>query len=81
MPRSTGLKELRDTREVQTLGLLVDAISAGEYARAVDVAAQRIKAVQRAKDPKSNWEKASLLELLPTSSTGAALEGEISLAA
>lgn len=64
-----------------TLGLLVHAINSADYAEAVDIAAQRIKAVQRAKDPKGNWEKASLLELLPTSGAAAALEGEIALSA
>ena len=78
-PAKTGLKETRDQREVQTLAQILDAINKSDLPRAADLVAQRIKAVQRAKDGKGTGEKAALLELLPTMSTSSALEGEIAL--
>lgn len=59
------MREMRDQREIQTLDAIIDALNGAQYARAVDLCAQRIKSVQRAKGDKGSWEKSSLLELLP----------------
>ena len=45
----SGLTELRDQREVQTLALVMDLINAQDLATAMDVLAQRIIAIQQAK--------------------------------
>jgi len=67
----SGLQEMRDLREVQTLCLILDHINRNELERAMDALAQRIMAVQQAKkkDGKSQWEKAELIELLPPAGT------------
>ena len=59
----------------------MDHLNRGNLAEAADVLAQRVKAIQRAQEPKSGWDKAQLLELLPTTLSAAALEGEIALSA
>lgn len=62
----TGLRGLRDIRELETSGLLVDASNSEQYACAIELVAQRLNSVHGAKDPKGSWQRASLLELLPT---------------
>ena len=53
----SGLSEIRDIREVLTIAEAMDCINRKEIARAMDVLAQRILAVQQAKKKGGSWEK------------------------
>ena len=55
---------LRSTRELKTLGAILDHLAAGAPSKAADVVCQRIKAVERATH-ESHWGAAQFLELLP----------------
>ena len=55
---------LRSTRELKTLGSILDLLAKGAPSKAADVVAQRIKAVERASH-ESHWGSAQFLELLP----------------
>jgi hypothetical protein len=55
---------LRSTRELKTLGGILDHLAAGAPSKAADVVCQRIKAVERATH-ESHWGAAQFLELLP----------------
>lgn len=61
----SGLKEIRDVREVQCLSKIIGELNANKVPVAVDVAAQRIKDILLAKRSGSSWEKASLILLMP----------------
>ena len=61
----SGLSELRDRREVQTLAHLMDLMSRRDYEVVMDVIAQRITSIQEAKKKGGSWEKAQHGELLP----------------
>ena len=56
----------RNSREMFTLSVLLDHLARGRTRRAADLAAQRLKAIERAMRDKGNWEAAQYLELLPT---------------
>ena len=74
----TGLKELRDTREMQTLMLVLSRLCEDRVEEAVDVIAQRAKSILSAKSPKGSWEKSQVLELL--AGAGSVVpQGEIAL--
>lgn len=66
----TGLTEMRDLREVQTLAMAMDYIKSSEVERAMDVLSQRVMAIQAAKKKGGNWERAEALELLPGTGSG-----------
>ena len=55
---------LRSTRELKTLGRILDLLAGGFPSKAADVVAQRIKAVERATH-EAHWGAAQFLELLP----------------
>ena len=76
----TALKEGRDVREVHTLAMAMQNITRGQTPQALDILAQRVKAIMIAKSAKGSWDKASALELLPMSEAGVALGSEIALA-
>ena len=76
----SGLKELRDLRECQTLALIIQKLGRDQLPQAMDVACQRIKSVTLAKSPKGSWEQSAKVELLPMTETAIALPSEISLA-
>ena len=59
----TGLKEIRDLREVQRLSKLVAQLNAN---RLLDLACQRIREIMLAKKSGGSWEKAALVSLLPS---------------
>ena len=61
-----GLTEIRDIREVLTLAEAMDSINRREIARAMDILAQRILAVQQAKRKGGSWDKAEAIELIPS---------------
>ena len=61
-----GLTEIRDIREVLTLAEAMDSINRKEIARAMDILAQRILAVQQAKRKGGSWDKAEAIELIPS---------------
>ena len=75
----TGLTELRDLREVQTIAMAMDHIKASSVERAMDVLSQRVLAIQMAKKKGSSWERAEALELLPTTGCGLVPGGMLSL--
>ena len=54
---------VRSTRELKTLGTILDLLAVGSPSKAADVIAQRIKAVERASH-ESHWGSAQFLELL-----------------
>lgn len=62
----SGLTEVRDVREVLTLAEAMDAVNRKEIARAMDILAQRILAIQQAKRKGGSWEKAESIELIPS---------------
>ena len=59
---------LRSTRELKTLGSILDHLARGSPSKAADVVAQRIKAVERASH-ETHWGSAQYLELLPPENT------------
>ena len=68
----TGLTDIRDQREAQTIALVMDHVSRRSIEQAMDVLTQRLLALQLAKGRKGgSWEKAEGVELLP--GTGSAL--------
>lgn len=73
------LKELRDSREVVTLSHIIKRISENRLPEALDVCAQRVKAICVAKAPKGSWEKASAVELMPLAGASACTQSGITL--
>ena len=73
----SGLSEIRDIREVLTIAEAMDCINRKEIARAMDVLAQRILAVQQAKKKGGSWEKTETIEFIPS---GTALASNAMLA-
>ena len=61
----SGVTEVRDNKEILTLALVLDLVNGNDLEAALDVLAQRILAVQRAKQKGGSWEKAAGLFLLP----------------
>lgn len=55
---------IRSTRELKTLGTILDHLAAGKASMAADVVTQRIKALERA-TMEGHWSAAQFLELLP----------------
>jgi len=76
---ASGLKELRDLREIQSLCLIMSRLNQGRLEEAADAIAQRVKGVLSAKAPKGTWERAQLIELLPVSGGSIATAAELSL--
>ena len=69
----TGLKKVRDVREVQVLTKVLQKLNwGGSLPQALDILAQRIREVIQAKKAGSSWEKAQVLTFLPTDSAGSA---------
>lgn len=75
----SGLKEMRDIREIQTLAGVLSRLNAGRLPEAADFIAQRIKAVITAKQPKGSWEKAQTIELLTPTTASVVNQSEIAL--
>lgn len=75
---STGLKEVRDQREIQTLMLILQKLNEDQVEQAADVIAQRAKSLLVAKTAKGSWEKSATIELL-ASSSGVVPQSEIAL--
>jgi len=75
----SGLKEIRDLREVQTLCLALQRMGAGRMSEAADVLAQRVKAVLSAKAAKGSWEKGQQIELLPVTGAAVVTASELAL--
>ena len=59
---------VRSTRELKTLGTIMDHLAAGSPSRAADVVGQRIKALERATQ-EGHWGAAQFLELLAPEGT------------
>jgi len=77
----SGLSEMRDLREVQTIAAAMDLINMGTLAECMDTLAQRIVAIQQAKKKGGSWEKAESIELVTGPSSGAAASGLLRLTA
>jgi hypothetical protein len=60
----SGLKEIRDVREVQILCRLIVDMNYGRHARAMDTMTMRIREIKAAKSQGSSWEKALVMSLL-----------------
>ena len=60
----SGLTEVRDQREAQTLAAVMDCVNNREMAQAMDIMTQRITALQKAKAKGGSWDKAGNLELV-----------------
>ena len=66
---SLGQKSgLRTTRELKTLGCIMDHLAGGRASKAADTVAQRSKALERASQ-EGHWGAAQFLELLPPEGT------------
>ena len=65
LTKYTDMKQ-RNSREMFTLSVLLDHLARGRTRRAADLAAQRLKAIERSMRDKGSWEAAQYLELLPT---------------
>ena len=79
--QNSGLTDVRDVREAMTVAMVMDCLNRAEIARAMDVLAQRLLALQCAKAKKGgSWEKAEALELIPSSGASMLPGGMASLA-
>eukprot|EP00971_Amphidinium_carterae_P325574 6455927-Amphidinium_carterae.1 len=77
-----GLSEVRDQREAQTLAAAMDRINRNQLAEAMDLIAQRLISIQKAKASKgSSWEKSEALELIAPQGNVAAASSMLRLAA
>jgi hypothetical protein len=70
---SSGLKEIRDQREVAFLAKILTELGHDRLDIAADLLAQRMREVLAAKKDGGSWEKAAVLSLLPSSHGGQAL--------
>jgi len=61
-----GVTEIRDTREMATLAMVMDLVNQKDLRTAMDTLAQRILAIQQAKKKGGTWEKAESIELTPS---------------
>ena len=68
LPSLTQKAGVRSTRELKTLGTIMDHLAGGNPSRAADVVGQRIKALERATQ-EGHWGAAQFLELLPPEGT------------
>lgn len=68
LPNLGGKVGVRTTRELKTLGLIMDHLSMSNPSRAADVVAQRIKALEKA-TIEGHWGQAQHIELLPPENT------------
>ena len=77
----SGLKEIRDHREVRALTHILMLVNRRKLLQAVDMICQRIREVHLAKKTGSSWVKGKLVSLLPTSqaSTTAMPDGAFAL--
>eukprot|EP00971_Amphidinium_carterae_P349809 6491237-Amphidinium_carterae.2 len=69
-------QNMRNWREAQTLAGILDCLSAGEVCQAMDIVAQRLKALELA-TTQGHWQQARWLELLSIDTTGALQPGEV----
>ena len=76
----SGLKEVRDLREVQLLSQVLVQLGQKKLPAAVDLIAQRIREIRVAKASGSSWDKAELVSLLPSNQPGSAPLPEMALA-
>ena len=60
----SGLTEVRDVREAQTIAQVIDLLNRQLPERAVDVLVMRLQAVMKAKSKGGTWEKAMKMELI-----------------
>ena len=61
----TGLTEVRDLTEAQTLGAALDLINRRRLEQAMDLLTMRLAALSKAKAKGGTWEKAQRVELIP----------------
>ena len=77
----SGLKEIRDLKEVVTLSRILMELNTKSFSKAADLCAQRIKEIRFAKSTGQSWEKAEVISLLPTAlpSTSPVPDGAMAL--
>ena len=68
--QSSGLQEIRDVREAQTIACAIDAVNRNSIAEALDILVMRLHALQSAKSKGGSWDKAAVLELIPSTGSG-----------
>ena len=68
-PQLASKMNLRTQRELRTLAVVLDHLARSSPARAADVVAQRVKALERATS-EGNWSAAQYLELIPSEHAG-----------
>ena len=79
IPSESGRKlTMRDQRELETTGLVLDALIQGKVSEAGDICVQRLKAVELA-NQSGTWTVAEELELIPRR-TGATSQSELDVA-
>merc|ERR1712086_221142 len=78
---ASGLKEVRDQREVALLSRVLTLMNNKKNVEAADLACQRVREVLAAKRQGGSWEKAELISLLPStqSSSTALPDGALAL--
>ena len=76
----SGLNEIRDLREVQTLARVLTKLCHDRLGEAVDTIAMRVKSILLARSSKGSWDKAQHLEILPAAETNMSSAHEIALA-
>eukprot|EP00435_Cladocopium_sp_Y103_P069901 s206_g34.t1 len=69
MPHLGSKMNLRTQRELRTLMVVLDLLAKKAPARAADIVAQRVKALERA-TAEGHWATAQFLELIPTENAG-----------
>ena len=62
----TGLKEVRDLREVQVLTRILNEIQRERLPQAIDTLVQRVREILVAKRASASWEKAAPLSMIPS---------------
>jgi hypothetical protein len=77
--QNTSKVGIRSLRELRTLATMTDHLARGEVLQALDVAMQRMKAVERSVEDE-HWGNAQWLELIPRGQVGIATEEENYLA-
>eukprot|EP00973_Karenia_brevis_P073877 10270897-Karenia_brevis.AAC.1 len=66
---------LRNSREALTLSAIIDALLRGNPAGALDIVAQRLKALERS-IVDGNWQTARWMELIPTGEAQLSMQEE-----
>ena len=78
--KHSHVSDMRDSREIASLGATMDKLQGDDVAGAMDVMTQRLLAIQTKNQKGQTWEKAEKLELIAGSSGSTASSAMLSLA-